>query len=512
VANTDVFAGMGPDVINGPGFNYGYAGGSFGTGAGFFNVRPTTGATGVNPSLRFMTVDQQRMIITNAGNVGIGTSAPTQMLDVVGDVSATGGFDIGGTRVLSSSGVSGNYNTALGYYANNSMGVGNSTAIGAYAQATQSNSLVLGSINGVNSATADTKVGIGTTAPTSKLHVANGNALIGGNVTLSGNLALPATTATAGVITLGGSPFAHNFGAFNTFLGANAGNLTMTGSSNAGSGFYALYNNTGGNYSTASGSYALYSNTTGNSNTANGYFALRFNTTGFSNTASGSLALYHNTSGNGNIAIGDSAGGNLTTGDNNIDIGNQGVAAEANTIRIGTGGTQTKAFIAGISGVTTGGAAVAVVVDANGQLGTVSSSRRYKADIAGMGDATEGLMRLRPVRFRYLAHGDNAPVQYGLIAEEVAEVYPELVARNKDGEVETVMYQFLPPMLLNEVQKQQTTIAALNRTLDQRTADLQAENAALRDQFDAEKAVLRDQLQRLMQRVEQLEVKRSARQ
>jgi hypothetical protein len=116
--------------------------------------------------------------------------------------------------------------------------------------------------------------------------------------------------------------------------------------------------------------------------------------------------------------------------------------------------------------VTTGGAAVAVVVDSNGQLGTASSSRRFKFDIASMGDATDGLMRLRPVRFRYLAHGDNAPVQYGLIAEEVAEVYPELVARNKDGEVETVMYQFLAPMLLNEVQKQQKTIDRLEQRLE----------------------------------------------
>src|SRR6267143_6603084 len=87
VATNDIFSGMGPDVVSGPGFNYGYAGGSFGVGAGFFNVRPATGATGVNPSLRFMTVDQQRMIITNAGNVGIGTSTPSQKLDVAGTVN-----------------------------------------------------------------------------------------------------------------------------------------------------------------------------------------------------------------------------------------------------------------------------------------------------------------------------------------------------------------------------------------------------------------------------------------
>ena len=112
-------------------------------------------------------------------------------------------------------------------------------------------------------------------------------------------------------------------------------------------------------------------------------------------------------------------------------------------------------------------------LDGNGQLGTVSSSRRYKFDIADMAKATEGLMQLRPVTFRYLAHGDNAPLQYGLIAEEVAEVYPELVTRNKDGEVEAVMYQFLAPMLLNEVQKQR-----------QKIEEQRQENAALRTRLE----------------------------
>jgi hypothetical protein len=352
-SSLDVFAGMGPDVISGPGFNYGYAGNSFGVGAGFFNVRPATGATGENPSLRFMTVDQQRMIITNAGNVGIGTSAPSQKLDVAG------------------------------------------------------------------------------------------------TVTLSGNLALPATASgSVGVITLGGLAFVHNFGAStNAFLGAFAGNFTMTGTNNMASGYGALYSNTSGSNNTASGASALYNNTSGSNNTASGYGA-----------------LYGNTTGSTNLGVGLYAGFSLTTGDNNIDIGNLGVAAEGNTIRIGT--SQTKTFIAGIRGVTTAAAAIPVLVDTNGQLGTVSSSRRSKFDITGMGDATDGLMRLRPVTFRYRAHGDNAPLQYGLIAEEVADVYPELVARNKDGEVETVMYQFLAPMLLNEVQKQQKTIDRLEQRLE----------------------------------------------
>jgi hypothetical protein len=132
------------------------------------------------------------------------------------------------------------------------------------------------------------------------------------------------------------------------------------------------------------------------------------------------------------------------------------------------------------------GHAVNVFIDSNGQLGTISSSRRYKLDVADMPEATSGLMRLRPVTFRYVAHGDSAPLQYGLIAEEVAEVYPELVARNKGGEVETVMYQFLAPMLLNEVQKQHRRIEEQQARLE----DEHAENAALRARVEQlEKAV-----------------------
>jgi hypothetical protein len=153
----------------------------------------------------------------------------------------------------------------------------------------------------------------------------------------------------------------------------------------------------------------------------------------------------------------------LTTGDNNIDIGNLGVAAEANTIRIGATLTQNRTFIMGIRGITTGTAdAIPVVVDSNGQLGTVSSSRRVKDDIADMGNASSTLMKLRPVTFHYKS--DKNPkgrtLQYGLVAEEVDRVAPGLVARSADGKVETVYYQFLAPMLLNEVQKQQRTIAA----------------------------------------------------
>jgi hypothetical protein len=124
----------------------------------------------------------------------------------------------------------------------------------------------------------------------------------------------------------------------------------------------------------------------------------------------------------------------------------------------------TRTFVAGVNGVTTGMAGAAVMIDANGQLGTVSSSRRYKQDIQPMAAASERLMRLRPVKFRYKepnAAGER-PIQYGLIAEEVAEVLPELVVRNKAGQPETVAYHVLPALMLNELQKEHRQLAEVN--------------------------------------------------
>ena len=165
-----------------------------------------------------------------------------------------------------------------------------------------------------------------------------------------------------------------------------------------------------------------------------------------------------NTTGSNNIALGNNSGINATIGNFNIYIGNPGVAAETNTIKIGTSFVQTKTFIAGIRGATTGVAnAVSVVIDSAGQLGTTSSSRRYKEESQDMAESSSGLMKLRPVTFRYTkayANGDR-PVQPGLIAEEVFEVYPELVVHDSNGEIETVQYQKLIPMLLNELQKQE---------------------------------------------------------
>ena len=157
-----------------------------------------------------------------------------------------------------------------------------------------------------------------------------------------------------------------------------------------------------------------------------------------SNTGVGENALTDLTTGTNNTALGTAAGKFLTTGDHNIDIGNAGVAAESSTIRIGTAGTHTRTFIAGIHGATVSGG-ISVLIKSDGQLGTVSSSKRFKKEIHDMADAMRDLMKLRPVLFIYKNDSSNTP-QYGLIAEEVAEVYPELVVHSADGQIETVRY------------------------------------------------------------------------
>jgi hypothetical protein len=293
-------------------------------------------------------------------------------------------------------------------------------------------------------------------------------------------------------------------GVDNTAVGAAALLFNTTGSDNTAIGVAALLNNTEGTNNTATGEAALHNNTTGNLNTANGLGALFNNTTGISNTAVGGEALVNNTAGegntavgtgallnnatgNGNIAIGSFAGHDLTTGDQNIVIGNPSMDGdESNTIRIGGSISQTRAFITGIRGVATGNNdAVNVVIDSDGQLGTVSSSRRYKKEIKAMGSASEAILTLKPVTFHYKSDKTNRP-EFGLIAEEVAEINPDLVVRDENGEIYTVRYEAVNAMLLNEflkehrtVQEQGATIALLQKQVEALTAGLQKVSAQL---------------------------------
>ncbi|MBI2998898.1 MAG: tail fiber domain-containing protein [Deltaproteobacteria bacterium] len=277
-----------------------------------------------------------------------------------------------------------------------------------------------------------------------------------------------------------------NSGHSNTAIGARALSSNSTGHTNSASGANALRQNMTGVSNTAHGFSALRQNTTGSSNTASGVNALRLNTDGFNNTAVGGNALMNSTIGTYNVAIGFNAGINQTTGGDNIYMDNDGVAGESGTIRIGADPFHTRTFIAGIYGTSVSG--VSVLIDSAGHLGTVLSSRRYKDDIQDMGTASSGLMQLRPVTFRYkkASPDGSKPLEYGLIAEQVAEVYPDLVAYSSTGEVETVQYHKLNVMLLNEVQKQQRRID------DQRDgmAALKAENADLKSRLEKLEHVL----------------------
>jgi len=271
-------------------------------------------------------------------------------------------------------------------------------------------------------------------------------------------------------------------GTNNTAVGYQALLSAVSASSNTAVGFEALANAVG-NQNTAVGSAAGVNVTSGTTNTAVGFDALYGNTvshmTGAGNVAVGQAAGYNMSTGQLNVLVGVQAGNPLTTGSHNtlignaagydlgsgaqenIDIANEGASGDSGVIRIGDS-NQNSTYIAGIRNVTTGGDdAVAVLIDSSGQLGTTSSSRRGKHDIEDMGDTTKTIMGLRPVRFRYNVHGNDGAPHYGLIAEEVAEVAPDLVARSKDGEIETVFYDKVNAMLLNQVQTQQREIDEL---------------------------------------------------
>ncbi len=289
-------------------------------------------------------------------------------------------------------------------------------------------------------------------------------------------------------------------GSFNTAVGAGA-LLANTADSNTAFGTGALLANTTASENTAAGTLALFSNTTGVQNTAVGYsalfssttagadssgantalgaFALTLNVTGGANTAIGYGALY-NATGGGNIALGDLAGVDVTTGSGNILIGHRGSSADAATIRVGSA-TQTKCYITGIRNVTTGmGDAIPVVVDSANQLGTVSSSKRFKKAIKPMANASEAVLALKPVTFQYKNDGAGK-AQFGLIAEQVAQVNPDLVVRDSQGEIYTVRYDAVNAMLLNEflkehrkVEKLEATVAALATQLQKVSVQLEA--------------------------------------
>jgi hypothetical protein len=341
---------------------------------------------------------------------------------------------------------------------------------------------------------------------TGEANTANGaralaNNTIGHDNTANGFFALFKNTTGNYNIAIGSDALHDNItGRGNTAIGYQALSNNTGASWNTANGFQVLFKNTTGDYITAIGGEALFSNTTGDRNTALGFQALRGNTTGDLNTAIGEVALQQNTIGSSNsafgehalflnttgtfnIALGVGAGRNLTTGSHNIDIGNVGIAGESDTIRIGNA-NQTNTYITGISGATVAGG-VTVIVDAQGHLGTMISSERFKVQIKGMDKASEAIFALKPVTFRYKHKLDPEGIpQFGLVAEEVEKVNPDLIARDEQGKPYSVRYDAVNAMLLNEflkehriVQEQGAIIARQQKQIDALTAGLQRVSA-----------------------------------
>jgi len=335
---------------------------------------------------------------------------------------------------------------------------------------------------------------------------------------------------------------------FTTAEGCDALNLLTTGAANTGMGWRSLLSNSSGSFNTGVGAGALVLNN-GDSNTAVGAAALLLNTTGQQNTAIGTAALLNNntgvantavgfldtavgpgiTSGNLNVVVGTNAGAGIAAGLDNVCIG-AGAGASANTgnenVYIGAGeeppgpGVENntiriadnlsvapamQCFIGGIFGVTTSGG-TAVLINSDGQLGTVVSSERFKNDIATMGKASEGILSLRPVTFHYKTDTKGTP-QFGLIAEEVAKVNPALVVPDKEGKPYSVRYDAVNAMLLNEflkehnafveeqhkVEKLEATVATLAATVKEQTAQIQKVSAQLEVSKAAPQTALNNQ-------------------
>lgn len=259
----------------------------------------------------------------------------------------------------------------------------------------------------------------------------------------------------------------------NTAVGTEALGGIVGGSLNTALGSRALLSNTSGHRNTAGGAFSLQYNTLGAYNTAWGVFALRENVTGSRNTAIGYKALRNGT-GDGNVALGFNAGIHATDGDDNIFIGNGGGSEDSGTIRIGA--FQTRAFIAGIHGESVAGSLneMTVLVDSSGKLGTQTSSRRFKEGIATVGETSRALLELRPVRFRYKEQEGGGPEQFGLVAEEVAEVFPDLVVRDAEGRPLSVRYHALAPLLLAELQRAYREIEAVRTDLADHRGQLES--------------------------------------
>jgi Chaperone of endosialidase len=421
-------------------------------------IRATASAT--QEKAHIMSFTRQLLAAALVASCIASAANATQPPDVVVS-DTTGGNTAMGTGALLNMNGGAIENTAAGY------GTLNSTTSGSYNSALGEFALgenITGSYN--------TAIGQSTLALNS----------VGSFDTALGSGALSFNTGSYNTASGYDSLYANATGYQNTAAGAESLALNTTGYSDTAVGFQSLFNNSTGHQNGAMGFQALFSNTTGSNNIATGANSLRANTTGESNVGLGVATLQNTTTGQNNLAVGANAlnqnvgGSNNTaiganaglhvTGKNNIDIGNEGMAGESGAIRIGTPSSHTTAFIAGIYTVESPNS-LPVYINSAGLLGTKVSSERFKIAIAPMGLVSEKLAQLRPVTF-HLKTDPAGSLQYGLIAEEVAKVYPDLVVRDPAGRIDGVRYDELAPMLLNEMQRQAAEIVELK----QQTAEI----------------------------------------
>jgi hypothetical protein len=389
----------------------------------------------------------------------------------------------------------GSANTAVGWYSlfSNTEGSFN-TAVGAGSLLfnTADANTAFGTAALLSNTTGNNNTAVGTAALSNNTDAEENTATgafalnsntTGDNNTAVGSQALASNTQSSNNTAVGRNALASNLGAGNSAFGVNALQFKQLGSLNTAMGLSAL------------GSLTGLTNINSGNNTALGAFALFDLTAGDNNTAVGLEAGQNITTGNSNTIMGFQAGTNLTTGNGNIYIANPGAASESNAIRIGDPTVQGATYIAGISGQNaTGGDAV--FVTSNGKLGTVTapSSARFKDEIKPMNKASEVLLGLKPVTFRYKKNIDpNGIQQFGLVAEEVEKVDPDLVKRDRDGELQTVRYEAINAMLLNEFLKARCQIDVLQKQIEALTAGLQKVSAQLEVNKPAPQMVVNDQ-------------------
>ncbi|MCP4200839.1 MAG: hypothetical protein GY769_02765 [bacterium] len=389
-------------------------------------------------------------------SVGIGSPEPATItppgyydLSIAGDVDLGGIVFANGQAFLHGQGTS---NTALGrqamvYLQSDGFYGSENTAIGARA------------LSATTTGRSNVAVGSGalTYNATGRANTAVGYHALFFNVDGSHNIAIGyfalANAQSTNNTAVGAYTLLADTSNDNAAFGAHALRKNLQ-ARNTGLGSEALRNNTTGHDNTAVGHAALRDNLSGKQNTAIGQAALLENELGNDNTAVGEDALRYST-GSRNIAVGRYAGRAATTGNDNIFIGNTGAAAETATIKIGIHNTQSQTFIAGISNSTVTDAGV-LIDTSNGRLGVNTSSRRFKEGIREIGDRSLALLDLRPVAFHHKGGSTEAPqpLEFGLIAEEVADVFPELVVYDETEQPFTVKYHLLSSLLLNELQKQ----------------------------------------------------------